>query len=75
MTVKIETERLILSSIVMNDAERVNKLCNDKAATSGTVVSGFLVVQFGVREVFIGLAAVLFLLAIAAIFLIVRTKI
>jgi len=37
MTVKIETERLILRSIKMDDAERINFLCNDQAVTSTTL--------------------------------------
>lgn len=37
MTIKIETEKLILRPIEMNDTERLNELCNDKAIASNNV--------------------------------------
>jgi hypothetical protein len=47
-----------------------NSALQNAALAFGTIVSGFLVIQFGVREVYVGLAVVMFLLAVTAISLI-----
>ncbi len=37
------------------------------ALAIGTILGGFLIIQFGAREVYVGLAVMMFILAIAAI--------
>jgi len=45
----------------------ISSALQNSALAFGTIISGFLVLQFGVREVFIGLALTLFILSITSI--------